>query len=92
LIGKDITISFYYAKVSGTVSSALVEIKYPTKEDDYTESNSIATEVFDTATNGIKTVTFTNLPSEIANGLQVGFEYTVIGDTSVRLAQVQLEE
>jgi len=93
LIGDYVTFQFQYKYVSGTVSAIDVEFHYPTAEDDYTLSTLIETVNIADLSDGLKTVTSTNvMPSDISKGLEAIVKVTVVGDTSYRTTGWQLEK
>jgi hypothetical protein len=73
LVGQSVTVSFWF-KRTGSTGNLLVNLDFPLAADNYTSTSNIgSTQV--SASPAISwtqyTVTFNNLPSGVANGLQV---------------------
>jgi hypothetical protein len=91
LVGKQATLQFHHTTASGTCSNIAVSLYYANTEDTFSSSTLIQTiNITDTST-GTKIATFNALPSNAANGLELRIDYTVSGDTYVRLTAAQLE-
>ncbi len=92
LVGGSVTVSFLAARSSGT--SVTVRLSYANTVDGHNAgSTSIATQAVTIgSTLAQYTVTFNSLPSQTANGLQLGFEFGAVGSgQTVTITGVQLE-
>jgi hypothetical protein len=91
LVGGSVTVSFLAARSSGT--SLTVRISYANASDNFSTVTSVATQAVTlTSTLAQYTVTFTALPSQVANGIQLGFEFGALGaGVTATVTGVQLE-
>jgi len=91
LAGKSVTVQLHHTTASGSCTNIAVSIYRANSMDTFSGTTLVQTiNITDTST-GTKTVTFNALPSEVANGIELRIDYTVVGDTYVRLTGVQLE-
>lgn len=92
LVGGSVTVSFLAARSSGT--SVTVRLSYANTTDGHISGvTTIGTQVVTiSSTLAQYTVTFNSLPSQTANGLQIGFEFGAVGSgQNVTITGVQLE-
>ena len=93
LVGQSITISFWAKNISGS-ATLYTEIVYATAVDNFT-----STALISNALNSFSpssswtyyTVTFTNLPANVANGLQLRIVRNIASAATTRITGVQLE-
>jgi len=91
LVGTSVTVSFLAARSSGT--SLTVRIYYANASDNFNSVTSIASQALTiTSTLAQYTVTFNTLPSQVANGIQISFEFGALGSgVTATTTGVQLE-
>jgi hypothetical protein len=93
LVGQSITISFWAKNISGT-ATLYTEIAYANSVDNFT-SPTIITNSLNSASPSSSwtyyTVTFTNLPANVANGLQLRIVRNNASAATTRITGVQLE-
>lgn len=90
LVGKQITLSFWAKNVSGSIGMNVL-IRYAGSTDNFSSPvniQSIGSSISSSWT--YYTFTFNALPSQVANGLEVGI-YRDLGSAQTRYSQIQLE-
>jgi hypothetical protein len=95
LVGQNVTISFWLKQTTGAGSTAAnVQLYYPTATDNYTGIIQIGSSVyFDTTSSWARySVTFTNLPSGAANGLEFFIVSSSASSTTFLVTGAQLEK
>jgi hypothetical protein len=95
LVGKSITISFWAKRISATFPEINVHISFANSADNFSsvtviDAPRIATNLSNSWT--YYTVTFNNLPSGVANGLQVMLYNNSLVAHQIRFALFQLEK
>jgi hypothetical protein len=94
LSGQTVTISFWAKAISGGSQNLVVGLTYPSAQDNWTSSTTIQENTVSSSVSSSwtqYTTTFTNLPSNVTNGLEL---YISLGSTSsaqIRYTLVQLE-
>jgi hypothetical protein len=94
LVGQSITISFWAKNVSGT-ANLYTEIQYANSVDNFSSTTLITNGVNATSPSSSWTyysITFNNLPSQIANGLQARIIRNNASAAETRITGVQLEK
>jgi len=94
LVGQSITVSFWLKQSTGAGSNAIaLNLYYPTATDNYNATTQIgSTQNFTTTTGWAQySATFTNLPSGVANGIQLTIVTTSGSAVAFLLTGVQLE-
>ena len=93
LVGQSVTVSFWAKNVSGALGLNVI-LRYATAKDNFaTTTNISAVTVASNPSSSwtYYTTTFTNLPSSVANGLQLGI-YRDSGTGQTRYTNIQLEK
>ena len=93
LVGATITVSFYLKQTTGAGTDKIaVALARANSEDDFGGTTSISTQTVSTTTSYARyTCTFTSLPTEAANGLQLSIKSSGAGSVVYLITGVQLE-
>lgn len=93
LSGQTVTVSFWAKQTSGTLSPFVAALDYATATDNFTSTTNISTPNVGTLTASwtYYTLTYTNLPAGVLNGLQLRFYIANGGTTTYLVTGVQLE-
>ena len=93
LVGATITVSFYLKQTTGAGTDKIaVALSRANSEDNFGSSTSISTQTISTTTSYARyTCTFTSLPAEVANGLQITIKSNGAGSVVYLITGVQCE-
>lgn len=95
LVGQAVTVSFYAKATTGGASGLTLALNYASGVDDFTSTVSIATATTAALTSSWTrySATFTNLPANAANGLQISIFNSAGGSAAITwlVTGVQLE-
>jgi len=93
LVGATITVSFYLKQTTGAGTDKIaVALARANSEDNFGGTTSISTQTVSTTTSYARyTCTFTSLPTEVSNGLQLSIKSNGAGSVVYLITGVQLE-
>lgn len=93
LVGKTITVSFYLKQTTGSGTDKIaVALARANSEDNFGATTSISSQTISTTSSYARyTCTFTSLPSEVANGLQLTIKSNGSGSVVYLITGIQLE-
>lgn len=92
LVGATVTVSFYVKVVSGT-SNVWTQLQYANAVDNFNTVTNIGTVTITPSSSWARySVTFTNLPSGVSNGLMVQFYTDSVTSMQIRYTGFQLEK
>ena len=93
LVGKTVTVSFYLKQTTGSGTDKIaVALSRANSEDSFGGTTSISTQTISTTTSYARyTCTFTSLPAEVANGLQITIKSNGAGSVVYLITGVQCE-
>ena len=93
LVGATITVSFYLKQTTGSGTDKIaVALSRANSEDSFGGTTSISSQTISTTSSYARyTCTFTSLPSEVANGLQLTIKSNGSGSVVYLITGVQLE-
>ena len=93
LVGKTITVSFYLKQTTGSGTDKIaVALSRADSEDNFGGTTSISSQTISTTSSYARyTCTFTSLPSEVANGLQLTIKSNGSGSVVYLITGIQLE-
>ena len=93
LVGTTITVSFYLKQTTGAGTDKIaVALARANSEDNFGGTTSISTQTVSTTTSYARyTCTFTSLPTEVSNGLQLSIKSNGAGSVVYLITGVQLE-
>ena len=93
LVGKTITVSFYLKQTTGAGTDKIaVALSRADSEDNFGGTTSISSQTISTTSSYVRyTLTFTSLPTEVANGLQLTIKSNGSGSVVYLITGIQLE-